>query len=62
MGLLALSSLLNIIETEALVTPACPFLYTSSCRLPTRTCGMQGAAVTPQMLWMSRHPYVFCNW
>jgi hypothetical protein len=32
-----LSSLLNTIETLALVTPACPCLYTNSWRLFTRT-------------------------
>lgn len=36
-GLPFLSLLLKMMVTEALVTPACPCLYTSSCRLPTRT-------------------------
>ena len=37
-GLFCLSSLLKTIVTLAFVTPACPCLYTSSDRFPTRTC------------------------
>jgi hypothetical protein len=37
-GDVSASLLSNTMVTEAFVTPACPCLYTSSCRLPTRTC------------------------
>ena len=46
-GLPALSALSNTTDTEALVTPACPCLYTSSCRLFTLTCAAAPAASSP---------------
>lgn len=53
-GLCFLSQLSNVMDTEALLMPAWPFLYTRSCRFDARTC-------TKKVTWIIQTDKLRCR-